>query len=72
MQKNLLVRLDSAICRTAYLIEVRRQAIDKYTKFLNGTPMPEWEGVSRETVISARAHARECLSDLLTYDTSTV
>ena len=69
MQKSLIVRPDSTISRTAYLIDKRMQDIKKYTKFLNGAPMPEWKGVSRETVIAARAHARECLSDLLTYDT---
>lgn len=69
MLKNLVVRPDSVISRTAYLIDQRMRDIDEYTKFLNGAPKPEWKGVSRETVIGARAHARECLSDLLTYDT---
>ena len=69
MGRNLTARPDSTIARTAYMIETRIQDIKKYTRYLNGATIPEWKGVPRETVIKARQHTRDCLDDLLSYDT---
>lgn len=68
MERSLIVRPDSVISRTAYLIDKRKQEIDKFTRFLNGAQIPGWERVSREQII-ARAYERECLKDLLSEDT---
>lgn len=68
MTKQLTVRPDSVIARTAYLIDQRKQEIDKFTRFLNGDKILGWENVDREQIIIARAYARECLSDLMSDD----
>ena len=69
MGRNLTVWPDSAIARTAYMIETRIRDIEKFNRFLNGASIPEWKDVPRETVIKARQHTRDCLDDLLSYDT---
>lgn len=69
MVRTLTVRPDSVISRTAYLIDKRKQEIEKFTRFLNGAKVPGWENVSREQIIIARAYERECLKDLMSEDT---
>lgn len=62
---HLGLRTDTAIGRTAWMIQRRTGAIDEFRRCLAGGIPEKWKGVERQTIIAALEHETQLLEDLL-------
>lgn len=65
---QIVLRNDTPIGRTVWLIERRTRAIEEFRQFLEGACPEKWKGVERQTIEQALAHEIVLLEDLLSQD----
>lgn len=65
---QIVLRSDTPIGRTVWLIERRTRAIEEFRQFLAGACPEKWRGVERKTIEAALAHEIVLLEDLLSQD----